>query len=192
MTNKFIAITVFTSLLFISCGKTVKQDTTETTKIETVEGTSSEIITRTIKNENGEQLRIRFNNDKGIASVKFNGEKFDLEQQKAASGIWFKNDVYELRGKGNDIDLKKDGKIIFTHKDDIIERTLANKDGDTLSIIYNNTTNTAKVYLNGGEQIDLEGQKPASGIWYTNNNYELRGKGEKVELLKDDTVVFKN
>lgn len=57
---------------------------------------------------------------------------------------------------------------------------------------FNNTTNTAKIYLNGGEQIELIGQKPASGIWYKNDQYELRGKGEEVELTKDGKTVFKN
>ncbi|MGB1207543.1 MAG: hypothetical protein ACPG5B_17975 [Chitinophagales bacterium] len=33
------------------------------------------------------------------------------------------------------------------------------------------------MYLNGGEQIDLVAEKSASGIWYTNDTYELRGKG---------------
>ena len=33
---------------------------------------------------------------------------------------------------------------------------------------YNNTTNKVKVYLNGGEEIELEGQKAASGIWHKN------------------------
>mgnify|MGYP000886443310 FL=1 len=57
---------------------------------------------------------------------------------------------------------------------------------------FNNTTNEAKIYLNGGEQIELVGQKPASGIWFKNDHYELRGKGESVELTKDGKTVFKN
>ena len=48
------------------------------------------------------------------------------------------------------------------------------------------------MYLNGGEQIDLVAEKAASGIWYKNDVYELRGKGEKLELSKDGIIVFKN
>ena len=57
---------------------------------------------------------------------------------------------------------------------------------------YNNTTNSVKVYLDGGEELELAGQKPASGIWYKNDHYELRGKGENLELTKDGKTVFKN
>ena len=57
---------------------------------------------------------------------------------------------------------------------------------------FNNTTNEAKVYLDGGKQIELIGQRPASGFWYKNENYELRGKGENVELTKDGETIFKN
>ena len=66
------------------------------------------------------------------------------------------------------------------------------KDGQTLDITFNNTVGTAKAYLNGGEQIDLVAEKAASGFWYKNDQYELRGKGEKLELTKDGETVFKN
>ena len=36
---------------------------------------------------------------------------------------------------------------------------------------FNNTTNQAKIYLDGGEQIELVGQTPASGIWYNNDQF---------------------
>ena len=114
------------------------------------------------------------------------------DRQKAASGIWYKNDQYELRGKGNDLDLLRDGKVIFTHQDSIVTSSLKDKDGQTLDITFNNTTNTAKVYLNGGEQIELVDQKPASGIWYKNDHYELRGKGDKLEYTRDGKTIFKN
>ena len=77
------------------------------------------------------------------------------------------------------------------HEDVIVQSSLKDKDGQTLDMTFNNTTNTAKIYLNGGEQIDLEGQTHASGIWYKNDKYELRGKGDSVELIKDGETVFK-
>lgn len=40
--------------------------------------------------------------------------------------------------------------------------------------------------------IELQGQTPGSGIWYKNDQYELRGKGEEVKLTKDGEVVFEN
>lgn len=33
--------------------------------------------------------------------------------QRAVSGIWYKNDHYELRGKGENLKLTKEGKTVF-------------------------------------------------------------------------------
>ena len=46
--------------------------------------------------------------------------------------------------------------------------------------------------LYGGEQIELVAEKAASGIWSKNNLYELRGKGNEIELTKDGETLFKN
>lgn len=82
--------------------------------------------------------------------------------------------------------------MVFSHEDEIVSATIKNKEGQTLDMTFNNSTNQARVYLNGGEQIDMQGQNPASGIWYKNEHYELRGKGEQVELTKDGKTIFKN
>ena len=136
--------------------------------------------------------RVLFNNTKATATLNFKGEIIELAQERAASGIWYKNDNYELRGKGNDIELKKDGKVVFKHEDDIVSTVLQDKEGNTLNMTFNNTDATVKVYLNGGQQIDLVAEKAASGIWYKNDLYELRGKGEHLELTKEGKTIFKN
>lgn len=185
MTFKNFAITIIATLLFISCSNSPKQENSSTT-------TKDEIVLISSTNKTGKTLDISFNNTKGTATLSYDGDTIELIAQKSASGFWYKNDQYELRGKANDIVLKKNDTVVFEHQDDIVTSSLTNDEGNTLDIIFNNTTNTAKAYLNGGEQIDLVGEKPASGIWYTNEHYELRGKGEKLELIKDGTIVFKN
>ncbi|WP_292009033.1 MliC family protein [Chryseobacterium sp.] len=75
--------------------------------------------------------------------------------------------------------------------DEIVKSTAKDKSGKTLEMSFNNTKNTATVVFEG-ETIDLKDQRPASGIWYKNDHYELRGKGEQVELTKDGKVVFSN
>ena len=84
--------------------------------------------------------------------------------------------------------------IEVNHKvnNDIVKTELKDKNGQTLNITFNNRLGTAKVYLNGGEQIDLVAEKAASGIWYKNEQYELRGKGVQHELTKEGKTVFKN
>jgi membrane-bound inhibitor of C-type lysozyme len=191
MTKKILTIAILTALFINACKETPKQEKAETPSTESAEKIDDDIVKSSSTDKDGNKLEMTFNNAKGTATLSFNGETIELLAQKAASGIWYKNENYELRGKGNDVELKKGGNIVFTHKDNIVTSSLKNKEGQTLDITYNNTTNQAKVYLNGGEQIELVGQKPASGIWYKNDHYELRGKGENVELTKDGKTVFK-
>ncbi len=133
-----------------------------------------------------------FNNTKGTVSVDFKGESIELIEQKYASGFWYKNDQYELRGKGNDFELTQEGKVIFTYKDNIVKTSFKDKEGQILDIAFNKTTNCAKVYLNGGEEIELAGKKSESGHCYNNDHYKLIVKGETVEFSKDGKTIFKN
>lgn len=192
MTIRIFTIAMLTVFLLNSCKETPKQKNVETAATEATKKVADDIVTTSTTDKNGTVLEISFNNTKGTATLNFKGETIELVQQKSASGIWYENESYELRGKGNDIDLKKDGNLVFTYKDEIVKTSLKNKEGQTLDMTFNNSTNRAKIYLNGGEQIELVGQNPASGIWYKNDHYELRGKGENVELTKDGKIVFKN
>lgn len=191
-----LTIAMLAALFFSSCTETSKQENAETTTTakttETVETVFDDIVTTTSTDKDGKKLDISFNNTKGTATVNFNGETIELVQEKSASGVWYKNENYELRGKGNDIQLKKDGSVIFEHQDDKVSVEAKNDNGDVLTLTFNNTEGTVKAYLNGGDQIDLVEKKAASGIWYKNDQYELRGKGDNYELTKDGKTVFKN
>lgn len=192
MINEIATIAVLAATLFSSCKEAPKEETGKQTTIEITEKETDDIVTSSSTDKDGNTLEMTFNNTKGTATVNFNKETIELVQQKAASGIWYKNDHYELRGKGNDIELKHDNQVIFTHKDDVVRTSITNKEGRTLDMTFNNTENIVKVYLNGGEEIELMGQKAASGIWYKNDHYELRGKGENLKLTKDGKTVFEN
>ena len=192
MKKTFLTITVITALFFTSCKDNANKDNLENTTTETVDNTADDIVTATSTNVDGQVMHMTFNNTKGTASVTFNGETIDLNQERAGSGIWYKNDTYELRGKGNDIQLTKDGNVIFEHKDDVVNTEAKNAKGDVLTMTFNNTEGTVKAYLNGGEQIDLTQKKAASGIWYVNDTYELRGKSDTYTLTKDGKTVFEN
>jgi membrane-bound inhibitor of C-type lysozyme len=188
MTKKTLTIALLSAIILTSCSENTTQENPET-KTET---TTEKVETITSVDENGKELQLTFNNTEGKVTLIFEGETIVLLSEKPASGIWYKSDQYELRGKGNDIVLKKDGEVIFTHQDDIVHYSLKNKEGQSLDMTFNNTENTVKVYLDGGEQIDLKGEKAASGIWCKNDQYELRGKGNDLELTKDGKTVFEN
>lgn len=72
-----------------------------------------EIVNSTAVDKKGQKLEMSFNNTKSIAQVEWQGEKIELSQEPAASGIRYINDHYELMGKGEMVNLIKDGKVIF-------------------------------------------------------------------------------
>ncbi len=192
MAKNILTLAVLAAIFLNSCKENPKQETVETTPTETVEQANDDIVTATSIDKDGQQLNMTFNNTKGTATLDFNGETIELVQERAASGIWYKNENYELRGKGDDIQLTKDGTVVFEHKDDIVNLEAKNKKEDVLVLTFNNTAGTVKAYLNGGEQIDLVAKKGASGIWYNNDQYELSGKDDKYKLTKDGKTVFEN
>lgn len=191
MKKNILTLAMLSTLILSSCKDTAKQENPQTVT-ETVENSTDEIVTETLTDKDGKKLEMSFNNNKGTATINLNGETAVLAAERAASGFWYKNDNYELRGKGNDVQLTKDGNVIFEHQDDKVDVEAKNDKGDVLNMTFNNTEGTVKAFLNGGDQIDLVQKKAASGIWYSNDHYELRGKADSYQLSKDGTTVFEN
>jgi len=53
--------------------------------------------------DDGTVLRVRFDNEDGLAEVTLpDGGQLRLPQQRAASGIWYATPQHELRGKGDE------------------------------------------------------------------------------------------
>jgi len=192
MRSKIFITTILASVLLSACNEKSKKENRDTVKSESTTTESNAIKTQSLTDKEGNTLEMSFDNSEDTATIDLNGETAQLSSQRPASGIWYKNDEYELRGKGNDIWLKKDGEVIFEHQDDKVDVEAKNDDGDILNMTFNNTEGTVRAYLNGGKQIDLVEEKAASGIWYKNDHYELRGKGNQYRLTKDGTVVFSN
>lgn len=189
MKKTFLAIAIASAFTITSCNQQAKQENTEQTGTEI---TAPEATSQTLTDSKGNTLEMTFDNAKDMVTVKFAGEIAELASQQPASGIWYKNEQYELRGKGNDIELTKDGTTVFEHKDDKVETEAKNDKGDVLKLVFNNTQGTLKAYLNGGEQIDLVQQISGSGIRYKNDDYELIGKGNQYELIHKGETLFEN
>ncbi|SEH28715.1 MliC family protein [Chryseobacterium culicis] len=121
--KKHIFIAAASAALFLTSCNKEKKATDASTTVDSiaskpsdsaaVAGTQDEIVKSTSKDKNGKTLEMTFNNTKNTATVVFNNETIELQGQKPASGIWYKNDHYELRGKGEEIELTKDGKTVF-------------------------------------------------------------------------------
>lgn len=86
----------------------------EAAHTKAVEDTTDSIVNATAFSRDGKKLEMSFNNNAGTAVLKFEGQTIELTEQRAGSGIWYKSEVYELRGKGNDVELAKNGTVIFT------------------------------------------------------------------------------
>jgi membrane-bound inhibitor of C-type lysozyme len=55
-------------------------------------------------------------------------------------------------------------------------------DGSKFAVRFDNQRDTAAITRNSRPLATLNGQKPASGIWYKKGPYELRGKGDAATL----------
>ena len=52
---------------------------------------------------NGERLSVTFDNPREMATVRMiDGTAIDLRQERAADGIWYRADRYDLRGRGTE------------------------------------------------------------------------------------------
>lgn len=126
MIKNIFGITLLSVLLLTSCKQEKTNPDTNSEAAATTDSTASnlpakdsiataatDIVKSTLKDSSGKTVEVTFDNSKDIAILVFNGESLELKGQRPASGIWYKNDHYELRGKGDDIQLSKDGKIVF-------------------------------------------------------------------------------
>lgn len=109
---RFFIITILISLFIISCNDVVKN---EKPVKEAVEIVVDDIVTSSVENIEGESLKMLFNNSKNIVTVVYNRDTIQMTGQRPASGIWYKNERYELRGKGDDVTFLKDGKEVFSN-----------------------------------------------------------------------------
>jgi hypothetical protein len=110
---RFFTITMLISLFIVSCNDAVKN---EKPVKEAVEFVVDEIVISSVEGTDGQSLEMLFNNTKNIVTIIYNKDTIQLTGQRPASGIWYKNERYELRGKGDDVTLLKDGKDVFRSK----------------------------------------------------------------------------
>ena len=71
----------------------------------------------------------------------------------------------------------------------IINSTIINKDGLVLKQTFNNTDGTCELELNG-EKIELNQERMASGIKYSNEQYVYTNWHGETRLFKDGKLIF--
>ncbi len=67
----------------------------------------------TVEDSSGRILLYTFDKNKSTVTIVLGDLKEELTQKRAASGIWYANEHYDLRGKGKHIELTKDDELLF-------------------------------------------------------------------------------
>lgn len=111
MEKKILSLAIIAMISTISC----KEKSGETNAvISTKEVTPANKETMSVAtNETGEKLTMIFDIAKESAKVIWKQDTILLKEQISASGFWYKNDEFELRGKGEKVEFSKAGKSIF-------------------------------------------------------------------------------
>ncbi|MBL0294427.1 MAG: hypothetical protein IPQ04_09205 [Saprospiraceae bacterium] len=76
--------------------------------------TKEDLAPYTLTDKEGKTLTIEFNHKRDQVSLNFNGRKYNPTKRKTC--LWNlvrRRPIRELRGKGNDVELTKEGKVIF-------------------------------------------------------------------------------
>lgn len=75
---------------------------------------------------------------------------------------------------------------------EVINATYINSKGEKLFVLFYTKENQAVVrFVDNKASATLMSQRPASGMWYKNDEYELSGKGKVIELYKRGELLFK-
>ena len=119
MKRSIFILPLIIGLFTVSCSekKEQKEEPSVETEVVADPTDSIEIVNTILKNKEGEELQLLVNNKNNQATVVFKGDSIKLDEKPAASGIWYSNAEYELRGKGEQVELTKDGQVIFSNQE---------------------------------------------------------------------------
>ena len=109
-----LVLVVFMICVFISCKNEEKKLVVPHEKINVEKTPENQTNTTVFTDFDGQKLEVTFDSSKHTASFNFNDEEVKLDQQQSGSGFVYANETYLLQGKGNDVELLKNGKTVFT------------------------------------------------------------------------------
>ena len=140
MKKHFILIAAVSIAIFsTSCNSKSKQES------------SDELIESTVTSTTGQQLEATFDTANELVTIIFEGDTAVLKQQPSASGINYKNDTYEYTEWQNEIELLKNGVVVFSNVDKdkrvSVGETLKDAEGEILTLFYDTTAETPTVTI---------------------------------------------
>lgn len=140
MKKHFILIAAVSIAIFsTSCNSKSKQES------------SDELIESTVTSTTGQQLEATFDTANELVTIIFEGDTAVLKQQPSASGINYKNDTYEYTEWQNEIELLKNGVVVFSNVDKdkrvYVGETLKDAEGEILTLFCDTTAETPTVTI---------------------------------------------
>jgi len=110
---------ILSVILLLSCksAETVKpeENIVKSEQRRIISETQNNIVYTRIINAQGEMIELVFDNAKNEALLMLNGEKISLLGQVTASGTKYSNEQYLFTQWKEEIELKKDGVLIFKY-----------------------------------------------------------------------------
>jgi membrane-bound inhibitor of C-type lysozyme len=98
----------------ISSSDSAQTNTTDlSAPVDSAAVKNNPIVKAKSTNAEGKSIDMTFDNSKNTATIVYEGETLELKGQPTGSGIHYKNDHWQLRGKGLENQLLKDGKVVF-------------------------------------------------------------------------------
>lgn len=182
---------VVAAMVLTACGGGTAKKAEETTATDAPAKTAQQApVNATVTDTQGNSLKLTYDNEKGTATIEFDGKIIHLKRDTTASGIHLYNDEYEYQEwQGRSI-LYKNGDIVFDNKDHM-SVVIKNKEGDKLDLLFNNNNKTAIVKF-ADKEIYLTADTTASGIRYSNDEYVYEEWQGHVVLKRGSKVVFDN
>ncbi len=175
-----VAIAIFST----SCNSKSKQES------------SDELIESTVTSTTGQQLEATFDTANELVTIIFEGDTAVLKQQPSASGINYKNDTYEYTEWQNEIELLKNGVVVFSNVDKdkrvSVRETLKDAEGEILTLFYDTTAETPTVtisYKDIKDKVLTQNYAWANGGEYEGENLKWTTNDQGGILVIDGKAV---
>ena len=102
MAKQILTISMMVLLFVVACQQKTTTEDSKTEQKESSTTTTSTLISKVLTDSKGNTLQLIFDNTKDVVTIEFMGENAVLFNKRPASGIWYTNKHYELRGKGKE------------------------------------------------------------------------------------------
>ena len=184
----FFALTM-SLVMFTSCNP--NKNESKVTEDVAIDKEGDDIVAGSIINMQNQKLEYAFNRTQKTATFIYEGDTIKMVQDTLIPGNSnnFKNDHFNYAEVDGEIVLTKDGKTIFYQKEDIVSKTLTDKEGKQLNLKFNNTRGIATFDFEG-QKLELTQDTVASGIKYSNKDFVYTEHQGNIDLTKDGKTVF--